>query len=85
MQYYTEHASACPEDCLRNAKLMRGGSVLPTILSRLHAEQANMVSNVSTSKMKDDEKLEIDASEHVLQFYRNALSKCVIMNDEGID
>ena len=29
--------------------------------------------------------MEIGALALVLQFYRNALSKCVVMNDEGTD
>ena len=67
-------------------KLMRGGSVLPAILRSFHAKQANMVSNVSTSKEKAVEKLlmETGPAELVLQFYRNALSKCVLMNDEEL-
>ena len=50
-------------------------------------DRISIVSNVSNQKNKDVEKLlmKIDAFELVLQFYINALSKCVVMNGEGRD
>ena len=62
--------------------VLKGGGKTGKTLNQI----INIVLNVRTSKMKNLEKLlsEIGASELVLQFYRNALPKCVLMNEKEI-